>query len=180
MKNIQLNTRIIVITAIILLAAFSRLIPHLPNFTPIGAIALFGGACFINKKLALLIPFLAMLLSDLLIGFHGTMVAVYLSFIAIVGIGMLLKNRVKPLSVLFAALGSSILFFIVTNFAVWMEGANYTFDLVGLFTCYIAAIPFFHYTLIGDLLFTGILFYFHYMKFYRIGNIQKPKNSLVP
>ena len=177
MKNIQLNTRIVVITLIILFAAFSRLIPHLPNFTPIGAIALFGGAYFFNKKLALLIPFLAMLLSDLFIGFHGTMLAVYLSFIAIVGIGMLLKGRVKPLSVLFAALGSSILFFIVTNFAVWMGSTVYPQDLVGLIACYTAAIPFFHYTALGDLFYSGVLFDCFYLYELKFPVLRKVKSD---
>ena len=175
MKNNQLNVRIVVITVIVLLAAFSRLIPHLPNFTPIGAIALFGGAYFLNKKLALFIPFLAMLLSDLAIGFHGTMVAVYLSFIAIVGIGMLLRNKVKPLSVIFAALGSSLLFFIVTNFAVWLGSSVYSQDLGGLIACYTVAIPFFHYTALGDLFYSGVLFGCFYLFEFRFPVLSKVK-----
>lgn len=151
-------TRTLVLITIITALALLRLLPHPPNFTPIAAMALFGGAFFSNKKMAFIAPFAAMLISDLIIGFHGMMVAVYISFGICVLIGQRLKNKTNPLTIASSALLCSVLFFVFTNFAVWMEGTNYTFDLVGLITCYIAAIPFFHYTLIGDLLFTGILF----------------------
>jgi len=177
MKNRHLNPRILVIILIILLAAFSRLIPHLPNFTPIGAIALFGGTYFLNKKLAFLIPFLAMLFSDMLIGFHSAMFAVYLSFFAIVGIGMLLKENVKPVSLLFATISSSILFFIVTNFAVWIGSTVYPQDFGGLISCFVAAIPFFHYTALGDLFYVGVLFGSFYLYDLKFPVLSKVKSK---
>ena len=151
MKNITL-------ISIIAILAIIRLLPHPPNFTPIAAMALFGGAFFANKKLAFIIPFTAMLISDIVIGFHGMMVAVYISFAICVLIGKRLQNNTTPFTIASSAIICSVLFFIITNFSVWISGGIYPLDLSGLTTCYIAAIPFFHYTLIGDLIFTGVLF----------------------
>lgn len=151
--------RILVLFGILLLAALFRLIgTGLPNVSPVAAIALFGGAYFTNRKLAFALPLAVLLLSDLFIGFHDTMWAVYLSFAAIVGIGMLVGHSKSPLAVTAGSLSGSILFFLVTNFAVWMGSGYYAQDLTGLAHSYIMGIPFFHYTLLGDLFFNGVLF----------------------
>src|SRR3989338_10485903 len=100
--------------AIILLAVFARLIPHPPNFAPIGGLALFSGFHFKNK-IALLIPILAMLISDVFLGFHNTIIYVYLSFLLTVLVGRLIKNN-RWQSLVLASLFSSVLFFAVTNF----------------------------------------------------------------
>lgn len=156
MKTIT-SPRFIFIAVLILVAALSRLLPHPPNFTPVAAIALFGGA-YLSKRFAFIIPIVAMLIADLFIGFHDTMWAVYLSlcFITLIGIG--LASRVKLVTIIGSALASSVLFFIVTNFAVWMGSIYYSQDLTGLMACYISAIPFFNYTVAGDLLYSGVLF----------------------
>jgi hypothetical protein len=146
------------ISIMILAAAFTRLIPHPPNFTAVGAIALFGGAYFSEKKFAFIVPMLAMLLSDLIIGFHNGMLSVYLSFILIVGIGILLSRNVSFMNVAAASLVSSILFFVITNFQMWVQSPLYAKNIAGLITCYVAAIPFFHHTVLGDLFFVGVLF----------------------
>lgn len=158
MKEKLFSTRFFFLTGLILAAVFTRLIPHPPNFAPIAAIALFGGAYFTNKKIAFMVPFIALLLSDLVIGFYEGMWAIYFSFAMVVGIGFLLKNRISTGKVAVAAISSSLLFFIVTNFAVWMSGFLYPMNFSGLIMCYTAAIPFFHNTLIGDLVYTGALF----------------------
>ena len=101
--NSRLTTRFWVLAGIILAAAFTRLIPHPPNATAIGAIALFGGAYFNKKSLAFAVPIIAMFLSDLIIGFHPGMYAVYLSFVLIVMIGMTLKNRKKVVNIFLAS-----------------------------------------------------------------------------
>lgn len=139
-------------------AAFTRLIPHPPNFTAVGAIALFGGAYFSDKRFAFIVPIAAMLLTDLLIGFHSGMLSVYLSFVLIVGIGILLSRNIKFRNVVAASLLSSVLFFVITNFQVWLQSSLYPKNISGLIACYVAAIPFFHYTVLGDLFFVGILF----------------------
>jgi hypothetical protein len=142
----------------ILAAAFTRLIPHPPNFTAVGAMALFGGAYFSEKKFAFIVPLIAMLLSDLIIGFHKGMLSVYLSFVLIVGIGILLSRNIKLKNVVAASLISSVLFFVLTNFQMWLQSPLYAKNISGLVACYVAAIPFFHYTILGDLFFVGVLF----------------------
>jgi len=152
------NPRFFVLGAMILAAAFSRLIPHPPNFTAIGAIALFGGAYFSKKYMAFLVPLTAMLLSDLIIGFHQGMYAVYISFAFIVMIGMLLRDNKKIGSIFLASLSASVLFFVITNFAQWVTDPFYAKTGAGLIQCYTMAIPFFQNTIIGDLCFSGIMF----------------------
>lgn len=156
--NSNLTPRFLVLASMILIAAFTRLIPHPPNFTAIGAIALFGGAYFSRKSLAYSVPLIAMFLSDIIIGFHPGMYAVYLSFILIVMIGMSLKNKKKIGNIFLASISASVLFFIITNFALWLTGSLYPKTGAGLAACFTAAIPFFHYTLLGDLFFISVLF----------------------
>lgn len=165
--NNKITIRFGVLAGMILLAALSRLIPHPPNFTPIAAMALFGGAYFINKKWSFGIPLLAMLISD--IGLAFTMgyefftfmrIVIYSGFILITMIGFLLRSKVKVLNVVLASLGGSVLFFIITNFAVWASVSHnlYPNNLAGLIECYIAGIPFFKNTLISALVYSGVLF----------------------
>lgn len=142
---------------IILLAVVARLIPHAPNFAPIGGLALFSGANFKNK-IALLIPLTAMFISDIFLGFHKTIPYVYLSFIIIALIGGVIKNN-KWQSLLKASLISSVLFFLITNFGVWATGTMYQKNLSGLIQCYGFGVPFFRNTLISDLFYTFSFFY---------------------
>ena len=158
MEKRFINPRLLVITVMVLAGAIMRLLPHYPNFTPIAAMALFGGAYFTNKKLAFIIPFAAMIISDLILGFHSTMPAVYLSFALIVMIGFYLRQTKNVLNIALASLSSSILFFVITNFAVWISGGMYPLNSLGLAECFTAAIPFFQYNILGDLLYTGIFF----------------------
>ncbi len=158
MNKHKLNPRFITITLMVLTAAMLRLLPHYPNFTPIAGMALFGGAYFSDKKTAFIIPFAAMFLSDIILGFHSTMWAVYLSFAVIVMIGLSLKERKKISNIFVASISSSVLFFVITNFAVWLSGGIYPKSFAGLTECYIAAVPFFSYTMLGDLFFAAILF----------------------
>jgi hypothetical protein len=139
-------------------AAFVRLLPHPPNFAPIAAMALFGGAYFNKKWAAFLVPLTAMFVTDLILGFHETMWAVYLSFGLIVVIGMTMLRTKKVSSIFLASVISSVSFFIITNFGIWISTGYYAKTSVGLAACYTAAIPFFHQTLLSDLFFVGVLF----------------------
>ena len=158
MNNKMYNPRFWAVTGMILLAAFLRIMPHLPNFTPVAAMALFGGAYFSNKKIAFAVPLAAMITSDAILGFHSTMWAVYLSFVLMVLIGFRLRESRKVKNIFLAALSSSIIFFIITNFAVWTSGLMYPMNTAGLVECYTAAIPFFRYSVLGDLFFSGVFF----------------------
>jgi Family of unknown function (DUF6580) len=150
--------RVIVLVCMILAAAASRLVPHPPNMASITAVALFGGAYLANKWLAILVPLAALFLSDLVLGLYGHMEVVYGSFALVVCIGLLLRKRRTPLRIAGAALVSSTLFFVITNFGVWAFGSLYPKTAAGLVTCYLAAIPFFQNTLAGDALYTTVLF----------------------
>ncbi len=150
--------RFAVVVAAIFIAALMRLIPHWPNFTPVAAIALFGGVYISRKMLALAIPLAALLISDLFIGFHPYMLAVYGSFALTTGIGILIRKRPGILSILAASLASSILFYLITNFATWWGNPNYSQDFGGLVQCYTLAIPFFNNGILGDLFFNTVLF----------------------
>lgn len=152
------NHKFLYITLIILAAVSSRFIPHPPNFTPIFAIALFGGAYYTDKRLAFVIPILAMFLSDLFIGLHSLIPFVYVSFVVIVLLGFHLQEKRSILKISAIALSGSVIFFVVTNFAVWLMGSFYPKNIEGLVTCYIAAIPFFKNSLLGDLIYTTLLF----------------------
>lgn len=154
----MLKPRFLALISIILLAAASRLIPHPPNVTPLTAVALFGGAYFSDRRLAFLVPLTALFLSDLILGFYHHMEVVYLSFALIVAIGLWLQKHRTVFPIACAALASSVLFFVLTNFGVWAFDALYPKTLEGLMACYVAAIPFFRNTLLGDLSYTVVLF----------------------
>ena len=148
----------LIIVAIIIFAAITRFIPHPPNFTPIIAIGLFGGAYFQDRRLAFLIPLIAMIISDAFLGFHGTMIFVYSSLILISMMGVTLKNRITIKNCLVITLGGSLLFFLITNFGVWIMSGFYEKSIVGLLTCYSMALPFFHNTLAGSVVYSAIMF----------------------
>ncbi|HRE56767.1 MAG TPA: hypothetical protein PLW09_03015 [Candidatus Kapabacteria bacterium] len=165
----------IVLMAIVAIA--SRLLPHPPNMTAVMAVALFAGARITNTKLAMALPLLIMILSDIFLGFHSSQLVVYVCILAVSVLGLSLRNSTsftKPLAMSFIG---SLFFFLVTNFAVWLGGAMYPMTLEGLFLCYAAALPFyttdsfqfvnssqlvfgsfFANGVIGDLFFTGVLF----------------------
>jgi len=153
-----MSARLLAILAAILLAAAMRLMPHPPNFSPIAAMALFGGAYLGRRAIAFAAPLGALVLSDLVLGFYPEAVFVYLSVGAIVLIGWALEKRRTVLRVGAAAVAASVLFYLVTNFGVWLVMDYYPKTLAGLATCYVAAIPFFQNTLAGDLVFSALLF----------------------
>ena len=147
-----MNRRDLIILSLLVLAVITRLLPHPPNVTPITAIALFGGCNIKDKNLAFVLPLLCMFLTDLFLGFHIIMPFVYLSFMCISYIGINSEKITNG-----TIFGSSLLFFLVTNFGVWFFG--YPNTLAGLVSCYTLALPFFVNTIIGDLFFTHSLNY---------------------
>lgn len=178
--NKQINIRIGIIALLIVVAALSRLLPHPYNFTPIAAMGLFGAAYFSQRYLAFVVPFVAMWISDLILNnvvyakmypeyynsfqWFGS-APVYFSFALIVVLGFVLLRNVQVTNVLVASLSASVLFFLITNFAVWMNNPLYPQNAVGLIACYAAGLPFFGNTLLGDLFYSGVLFgAFEWMK----------------
>lgn len=158
MQSQCLRTRLITVSAIIFALALFRLLPHWPNVSPIAAMALFGGAYFVDKRVALIIPFVALFLSDLVLGLHNSMIFVYAGFALTVMIGVVLKNKITITNTAFAVLASSVLFFFLTNFGAWLTSPLYTKTADGLLQALVAGIPFFQNSLLGNIAYTAVIF----------------------
>ena len=165
--NLKVNA---IVLSVITLGVVTRFIPHPPNFTALGAIALFGGAYFTSKRLAVILPLLVLLISDIAfqvfipeMGFHRTMPFVYLPFVIITLLGFYLRENKGWLKVGAFSLLSSVIFFGISNFGSWLF--YYPLNFQGLSNCYILALPFFHYNLFGDMLFNGVFFLSAYFIF---------------
>jgi hypothetical protein len=163
--------RFTVLSGFILVAALSRLLPHPYNFAPMGAMSLFGAAYFADKKFSFLIPLFAMFVSDLLVNnllyssYYGGFTLftegfywMYGAIALIVGAGMFILKKVNVKTVIAGSLTASIIFFLVTNFGSWIADPAYPLTLSGLMMSYTAGIPFFHYTVLGDLVYCGVMF----------------------
>ena len=153
-----MNPRLATLIGILLVAALFRVLPHPPNVAPIAAMALFGGAYFMDRKLAFILPFAALLLSDLVLGFHDSMVFVYAAFALTVVMGFWLQTHRRVLPIVGVTLASSLLFFLVTNFGAWLSHDMYPRTLEGLASAYAAGIPFLRNTVLGDLGFVLVMF----------------------
>lgn len=154
-----MQPRNLTLLAIILAVALFRFLPHPPNVSPVMAISLFAGAFFVDRKLAFVVPFAAMLLSDMVLGFHGTMLYVYAALGLTVVIGFRLQQRRSVTGVALATVGASLLFFAITNFGVWASGTHaYAMNTQGLLQTYIAGIPFLQNSLLGNLFFVALMF----------------------
>lgn len=171
MQSNKLNIRFYVLVLLIFIAAFSRMIPHMHNFSPLGAIGLFGAAYFTKKWYALLIPISATWLSDLFINnviyakyyptftwFYEGFFWQYASYILIAIAGFFIFKKVSAGRVVAGALTSSVIFFIISNFGCWIGNTFYAQSLAGLTTCYAAGVPFLKGTLLGDLCYGTALF----------------------
>lgn len=164
------------LAAMIVVAALSRLLPHPPNFSPMIAIALFGGAMFGSRAWAVAVPLLAMLLSDIVLAavqggfwfdyltqtdYLPSVLANYACVALSVLLGFGLRGKASGGRVLGASLGGSTLFFVISNFAVWLTAFHvpyYPACSAGLLPCYVAALPFFQWTLLGTLVYAALLF----------------------
>lgn len=150
--------RSILILALILLAAALRIAPHPWNFAPVGAMAIFSGAVIRDRRLAFLVPVLAMAAGDIWVGFHKLTPLVYASFLVSVAIGRLLREKRSVARIGGATLLGAVQFFLVTNFGVWAFLGSYPLTARGLLACYLGGIPFFWNTLGSDELYAALLF----------------------
>ncbi|HEX7027189.1 MAG TPA: DUF6580 family putative transport protein [Gammaproteobacteria bacterium] len=155
----MMNPRFYSLVAIVLVVSLYRIVPHPPNFTPVLAMALFAGVHFNDRRLAVIVPLVAMLIADLFLGLHATLPFVYAALLLLVMAGDWLRQRKTVTNVAAVAVGASVVFFLLTNFGVWLTlPAVYPQTFEGLLAAYVAAIPFYQNTLLSTLLFTGILF----------------------
>lgn len=169
-----MNRNIFALSLLIIIAAISRFIPHGYNFTPIAGMALLGGAYFNKKSLAFLVPILTLFATDFvlnntlyraffpdvvgLVFFSKFMIFTYAGTAAIVLIGMGLLKKVSAPRLIGGALFSSIVFFLITNFGTWATGTMYPKNALGLIESYVAGLPFLSGNLVGNLVYTFLLF----------------------
>lgn len=167
--NFQFDRKALIVAIMVVIAAMSRLLPHPPNFTPIGGMALFGAAYFAKKYWAFLIPLLALWISDMVLnnvvyaayfdGFSWMGIPmVYAAMILIVCLGKVLLKKIKTTNILVASVLASTIFFLVTNLGSWWMDPIYPKTIIGVVEAYVAGIPFFWNTLAGDLFFSAVLF----------------------
>ena len=162
--NKQNNTLVLSAALLIVTAAFTRLFPHAPNFTAIGAIAIFGGSVIKDKKVAFLLPLGALLLSDICLqlftstkGFYGTsQYFVYAAFLIITGLATFMQKR-SVANIALAAVWSGVIFFVLSNLGVWASSNFYPKSFAGLTACYAAAIPFYRNELFGNFVLNAIM-----------------------
>jgi hypothetical protein len=154
----MMTSRSKLLVGMIFAAALSQVTPHPMNFSPIGAIALFGGAQFEDKRSAFLLPLSAMLLSDLIVGLHALIPFVYGSFALTVLLGFWVRRRESVVRFAIASLLSAILFFLITNYGVWALLDTFPKNTAGLVACYVAGLPYFGNTLVSQLFYGGLLF----------------------
>jgi hypothetical protein len=144
---------------LILIGFLTRFIPHPANFTAIAGIALFSGYYFKNKKIAIFIPLIIMFLTDWIIGFYDwkLLSAVYLAFALVVGLGVMIKNKKWFWSLPMSLIGT-VIFFLITNGAVWLFTAWYPHNFTGLIECYLAGVLFLKNSFLGDITYTFMFF----------------------
>ncbi|HEX5797673.1 MAG TPA: DUF6580 family putative transport protein [Candidatus Saccharimonadales bacterium] len=145
--------------ALVVLGVVMRLLPHTANFAPIAAIALFG-AVYLKRRYALILPVVALLISDIFIGFDSlqSRLTVYGSFMLVGLLGLAIRKRKNVATIIGGSLAGSIIFYLITNFAYFYPPTMYPHNLAGVVSSYYNALPFFRNTLLGDLFYTGLLF----------------------
>ena len=155
-----LRSDLLLALGLIGLCVAARMLPHVSNFSPVAAAALFAGAMLGRRPLALLMPVAALLIGDFTLGFYdGRVMAVVYAALALPAlIGMMARSYRPWFIAIGGALAASLIFFITTNFAVWAFGGMYSLDGAGLLQCYTAALPFVKYTVAGDLFWSVALF----------------------
>ena len=155
-----MNKKLIIVTIIFAaITIAARLLPHMPNVAPMAALALFAGV-YLPRRWSIVVPIAAMLISDLFIGFYEIQVvaAVYLGFALTVMLGWQVAKKLNPLTALGGSLSGSIIFFMLTNAAVWAFTQMYAPTAAGLMDSYVMALPFFKFSLVGDLAWTTVFF----------------------
>lgn len=154
-KTVNKRLAIAAVLFIVFFGISWRLMPHLPNFAPIGAIALAAGMALGWRK-SLLVTLAIVGVSDLVIGFYPGMQWTWLSYGLVAGIGQLVRSLPLAWRVPVGVLGTSSLFFLVSNFGTWIASGMYSLDVSGLLQCYFMALPFLRATLLSDLFFATV------------------------
>lgn len=155
--EIRISKHTLLAVSLVIIGVALRVTPHTANFAPVGAIALFAGAVM-SFRTALWLPVAIMVLSDLIIGLHPTVAFTWGGFLLVALFGTVLQNRRNLVRVPLGAIGASLIFFIVSNFGVWLEGKLYAATWQGLADCYVMALPFLRTSLVADMAFSIVIF----------------------
>lgn len=175
-----MNKRSLIIASILIVVAmFSRMLPHPDNFSPMGAVALFGGAVITSTFLKYLVPIVTLYVSDLVLNntlhrvwftnhegfvwFSDYMIFGFIAFILAVAIGhfFIKKNTIKH--VFGGAIAFTLVFFLITNFGTWASGTLYPQNFAGLMSCYVAGLQYLEYSFAGNLFYCTVLFGGYYL-----------------
>ena len=160
MREIKIpKNELMMACGLIVFAALSRF-SHIPNFTALGAVAIFSGTTIKDKRIAFLIPLLALVVTDFYFGFHQSMLPVYLCYSLSTLLGIIISNKRTRLNIIAASFASSLIFFLITNLPIWYTNDSlYSLNLAGTLESYIAAEPFFRNETVSTLLYSGVLFF---------------------
>jgi hypothetical protein len=162
--------------SLIMIGILLRFTPHAANFTPVAAIALFGAA-YLNRKQSVLVPLALMMISDLFLGLHNTILFTWGSFALIVVLGFAFNKKPTALRIGAMSLVSSLLFYLITNFGVWLMGW-YPHTLKGLVDCYVLALPFLRDFTVATVLYSAVFFGAYELIAQRIKNTKLAKALL--
>ena len=141
-----------------ILLVLSRMITDIPNFTATIALVMFAGYLIQNRLLSILVILISQIVSDLYLGIYSSMIFVYAAYISIALLSPIMMKKMNTKSIVLSSVISPSIFFIISNFGVWLTGSIYTFNLPGLLACYIAGVPFFDESLISTVLFALTIF----------------------
>ena len=185
----DMKRNIILILALVAIGILGRIIPHPYNFTPMTAIALLSAHAFKNKWIAIGLPLLSFWVSDLIINnfiyagyyesfriFSPGLLWVYGSVACISIMGRLTLKKTNPTKIGLSSIAGSAIFFILTNFGVWAMSAMYAKSFAGLIQCYAFAVPFLGGTLLGDLVYSTVLFSSYSLAFSKNALLHKAQN----
>jgi hypothetical protein len=183
--NNKIELKFGALIALIIVVALARLIPNMPNFSPMAAVALFCAAHFDKLWKAILVTLLATFVSDVILNntiyssmnngftfFYDGFIWQYLAYIAIAFLGSTIFNSINKAKVLGASITSTLIFFLISNFGAWISLPFYSKDLAGLMASYTAGLPFLKNTLLSDLFYTSILFGVYYLLQNRFESIR--------
>ena len=168
-----MSKKFLTIVGLIGVGVAGRLLPHLPNATPITAITL-AAQKHVGRVWSFVVPFAAMVVSDIYIGFYNwkVLVSVYGSFMCIAFMSGYIRKHSNPFAVLMLVVAASISLFLITNFSVWLTSAWYEKSISGLLYCYMLGLPFLRNMLIGDIIYTYIL-----LKVFKTSTVRTPNLS---
>jgi hypothetical protein len=162
-----MKKELVLALALISIAVATRLLPHWPNFTALGAAALFSGAFYKRKSFALVIPLLALFISDLVINnvvyasYYDGFIYAGVAFAVLIG-SYASISKSKPQNLALAGLSSALFFYLLTNFGAWLGSPLYAQNFGGLIASYVAGLPFLINGAIATLVYSFGIFGLHW------------------